>query len=756
MTYPDPLPLGIAEILQGRNLAIGPSHRWEPVIGEEAALVVRRQLATSEEQAEVLASARDVLATCLPAATEGGTHTGLVMGYVQSGKTLSFTTVAALAHDNAFRLVIVLSGATRELADQSRDRLLADLGILERPFAPWQPFHNPRVGEAEAIRNTLATWSDPVVPSSQRPTVLVTLLKNHQNLRHLTALLQQLGSHVDVPALIIDDEADQASLNNRVRQGEFSTTYQRVLNLRARLPRHSYLQYTATPQAPLLISILDELSPQSAVVLNPGADYVGGRELMPPRSPYVEVIPDNEIPDRDHPFDDPPETLKRSLRLFFIGVASGFLRRDGRPRNRSMMVHPSRLVASHQHYTRWVRAIRTLWVDTLTGQLGPEDRSSLLDEFRREWQDLRATEADLENFEELAQFLPHALREARIQEVNSQAEVRGIQWGRCYAWILIGGQVLDRGFTVEGLTVSYMPRGPGVGNADTLQQRARFFGYKRPYLGFCRIFLEAEVRDAYWEYTRHEQELRDHLAAFAESGRPLAEFRRVFLLDPTLEPTRRAVFDTDYQRLRLQGGWHVPLIPPSSQEVAESNRRLVSTFMHPLESDLVPWPGDDRRTEIQSHSYLQGISLKDMYETLLAEYRPGNDADTARWVIMLAGIAVILTAEPGATATIVRISNGKIRTRSCESTTHHISNLLQGAAPPRDTATTRQGEIYPGDRQIYTEDEVTVQVHTITFFRGPISDGRLLIREAPILAVHLPEGVIEHILFQPQVTNDII
>ena len=78
--------------------------------------------------------------------------------------------------------------------------------------------------------------------------------------------------------------------------------------------------------------------------------------------------------------------------------------------------------------------------------------------------------------------------------VNSLADAdRNIHWRRNYSWILVGGQVLDRGFTVEGLTVTYMPRGPGVGNADTIQQRARFLGYKRSYLGYCRVFLEPGV-----------------------------------------------------------------------------------------------------------------------------------------------------------------------------------------------------------------------------------------------------------------------
>ena len=87
----------------------------------------------------------------------------------------------------------------------------------------------------------------------------------------------------------------------------------------------------------------------------------------------------------------------------------------------------------------------------------------------------------------LAERLPLALQRTIIRELNSEAQIREIPWRQQNYWILVGGTVLDRGFTINGLTVTYMPRGPGVGNADTIQQRARFLGYKRRYIGFCRV-----------------------------------------------------------------------------------------------------------------------------------------------------------------------------------------------------------------------------------------------------------------------------
>lgn len=102
-------------------------------------------------------------------------------------------------------------------------------------------------------------------------------MKHYRRLDRLNDLLLELELD-DIPALVIDDEADQAGLNNEVNQQRQSATYTRLLTLKSRLPHHTYLQYTATPQAPLLINIIDALSPNFVDILTPGTDYVGGRK----------------------------------------------------------------------------------------------------------------------------------------------------------------------------------------------------------------------------------------------------------------------------------------------------------------------------------------------------------------------------------------------------------------------------------------------------------------------------------------------
>jgi hypothetical protein len=421
---------------------------------------------------------------------------------------MSFTTAAALARDNGYAVVIVIAGTSIPLTEQSRQRLRHDLGIDQRDDRCWRHLHNPRIQNRDhaSIETTLADWRDADVPANERSTVLITVMKNHRHLTNLIAVLNQLNLR-GIPVLIFDDEADQAGLNNLINQGEESTTYHELRMLKDAVPHHTFLQYTATPQGPLLINLIDVLSPAFAATLTPGPDYTGGHDFFLSGQPLVHVIPPTEIPSNTNPLHEPPDSLLEALRLFFLGVASGEIRDEAR-RNRSMMVHPTQRTGGHEQYFNWVSGIIDSWLSILQRPEDP-DYTELIQEFRRTYNDLTQTVPDLENFDDLLPRLPRAIRRTELHLVNA---VRGhtptIDWRASYAHILVGGQALDRGFTVEGLTVTYMRRGVGARRADTVQQRARFFGYKRQYIGYCRVFLEQDVANAFARYVRHEEDIR--------------------------------------------------------------------------------------------------------------------------------------------------------------------------------------------------------------------------------------------------------
>ena len=228
-----------------------PGSRWQPNVGPEAHELVTREVAPQERDA-VLDAATAILSRGASPSQPSDHVTGLVVGYVQSGKTLSFTTVMALARENDYQLVIVIAGTSSPLLNQSTQRLRKDLLVDEvEGSLKWVTYTNPTNTDDQRryIQQTLDDWNDPQVPVRERATVLITVMKNHRHLANLVSLLGRLNL-ADVPTLIVDDEADQASLNTLVKRGRESTTYTRLLELRNVVPFHTFLQYTATPQAP--------------------------------------------------------------------------------------------------------------------------------------------------------------------------------------------------------------------------------------------------------------------------------------------------------------------------------------------------------------------------------------------------------------------------------------------------------------------------------------------------------------------------
>jgi hypothetical protein len=518
--------------------------RWNPVEGPEVRALLDSQTLSTAGKQQLLAEAQRVFGKCVPPTSPPETDTGLVIGFVQSGKTLNFTTVTALARDNGYPLIIVIAGTSVPLFNQSTDRLIEDLGIGTRRGARrWRHVPNPKLQDLDSIRSALDNWRPgSTIPEARRQSVLITVMKQYQRLDKLNDVLQELDL-TGIPVLIIDDEADQAGLNNEVNQQTQSSTYLRLLNLKARLPHHTYLQYTATPQAPLLINIIDAMSPSFADILTPGPDYCGGRDFFIPSSPYVRTIPHADIPTPNRVLQRAPASLVEAIRLFIVGVAHGIFS-DDTSGNRSMLVHPSRPTAPHGNYVSWIKRLKRRWELTLDPATGDAtERQQLIDQFEVAYNDLARTVDHLTTdapFADIAECLLEAVRSTEVLEVNTRGggATPQINWDNSYSHILVGGQAMDRGFTVEGLTVTYMPRSLGVGNADSIQQRARFFGYKRSYIGFCRIYLEVRARRAYEQYVEHEADMHARLIAHRDAGRPLSEWRRAFFLSPGLNPTR--------------------------------------------------------------------------------------------------------------------------------------------------------------------------------------------------------------------------
>jgi hypothetical protein len=568
---------------------------------------------------------------------------------------------------------------------------------------------------------------DARLPDHRRQTALITVLKNGTHLRNLVALLGQLNL-ARTPVLVIDDEADQAGLNTQAARGGESTTYQRLVALRKCLPHHTYLQYTATPQAPLLINLIDTLSPKFAELLTPGDDYVGGEAFFEQHRHLVRVIPEREIPSQSNRILQPPQSLIDALKLYFVGVAVGFIgAEDQRAKNRSMLVHPSRETPGHSKYHGWIMQLRHEWLRVLNLSEGAPERRHFVASFRLAFEDLRKTVSDLPSFSQIADELEYAIRKTEILQVNAQPITPPVDWRMTYPWILVGGQAMDRGFTVEGLTLTYMPREMGVGNADTIQQRARFLGYKRSYLGFCRVFLERGLLKAFRAYVAHERDIRQRLSE--HRGRPLSEWRRAFFLETALRPTRRNVLDLDYRQDTYSNRWFWPKVPHGTDELLQANRETVSRFVA-----SVPWQvskGDPRRTDDQVHLVAERVPLRRAYEELLTPLRFTHEHDSQLFTGVLLQIGEYLQAKPEATCTVYRMKKGLRRGRTVNDD-EVLSWLFQG---PNYADAAKSDVIYPGDERIRSSG-LTIQIHTLQVrVKNP---AQVIANNVPAIAVWVP------------------
>jgi hypothetical protein len=720
------------------------SDRWLPVVGQETLDLLDHLKLPQESRERLCEEAVAVLARCLPPSEAAGQETGLVVGYVQSGKTMSFTTVAALARDNGFAIVVVIAGTSVPLLEQSTRRLEADLRINTRVDRAWHHVSSDVISKASnvtSIKGTISEWHDAHVPKDERRTILVTTMKHHGHLRKVVKALHGLNLG-GLPALIIDDEADQASLNALVLKNNESTTYRRIKDLRAVFPHHTYLQYTATPQAPLLINIIDTLSPRFAEVLTPGPEYAGGLHFFEEQPELIEIIPDDELPSAGS--GEPPESLLSAMRLFLVGVAAGWIVDNGKG-NRSMMVHPSQRTSGHSEYYGWVQQIWESWKMLLDPSSDDEDRMELLEDFKEAHADLAKTVEDLPSFEQIAAILHRAVRKTVIEEINAASgPTPKIPWRDHYGWILVGGQAMDRGFTVEGLTVTYMPRSIGVGNADTVQQRARFFGYKKKYLGYCRVFLERATFEAYEHYVQHEEDVRRRLVAHRATGAPLSAWKRQFFLDDALQPTRKSVLDVAFARATGESEWYWMKIPHESEEAIASNRAVVKQLVetHPFSLNA----GSPDRTAYQIHAYTE-MTLRGALEELLVKLQVANPADSSQFTLLQLLISDYVERVHDASCVVYLMSPSEPRERTLNSK-GEITNLFQGAYPSKAKGGVQVGDIYPGDREIALAHDCTViQIHRLKI---KDEDGKVIASDVPTLAVHVPAGVSGSLLVQSQ------
>ena len=562
-----------------------------------------------------------LLSNCIdPQSNHTGLSTLLALGLIQSGKTSSIELLSNLARDNGYKLIIVMSGTVGTLTKQTQERLYQSMNGIG-----WKRFYIPgyRDGATLSIENTaneiiksFATWDNEIFTQSEKRSVVIVTMKNIPRLTKLLKILKSIykrDEHLlkNIPALIIDDECDHASLNNRTNReeeefdlsdienslapeygkynqetiddfleeygieiqdlirlneninniydlnfGEIyrisdfeSATHRRIKLIRRLLPFSSYIGYTATPFANLLIDTVTNLSPNFAQILSPGSDYMGAKDFFSENDiehHHVNTILVPEISALYNANDYPP-SLKIALRIFILGIANGIFYKDHEKNNaRSMFIHTAAEVSSlsggylsHENIISLITEDIENLIDLFENSRINNDKNLIKNElilFKEAYDELIKTdhlnEKKLITFEDAKNlYIEKALNFIDIIEFNARnkSSIPIMNWyDEGYGRILVGGHGLDRGYTIEGLTVSYLLRTPSI-QRDTSLQRARFFGYQKKNIGLFRIFLPSVSKENFISTSAIENHMRNSISDFLAKDKNLKNWPRIFL-----------------------------------------------------------------------------------------------------------------------------------------------------------------------------------------------------------------------------------
>jgi len=722
---------------------------WNPTPGPRFNKFVSEQ--PEEARASISLSSTKILSRCRDPKFPSVQRSQLVVGEVQSGKTMSFTGVAALARDNGFPIVIVICGTKDNLREQTEDRIKQDLRIGGDGGAnPWLMVSASDLQrDLNEIAQALGRWNDPVLPEAFKQTIIITTLKTVGSLKKVTTAFNNLkyDGLEELPVLIVDDEADQAGLNVAEAPDEESSVYASIGKLRSTIPNNDYLMYTATPQANLLLRIEDHLSPDSVTVLTSGADYMGGRVLFGEGNTFVNTISPQDVSQAVKPdlHLGPPPSLKLALSYFLVGMAHAQQR--GNPKPCSMLIHPGTTKKLHKVHQRWIKAILESWKPMLSDpsdeafkQCKKHDFEQALNwiqtfpEFEDVWREV-SDDAPVNN---ILHYISFWIPKIELRVINSDRDAQDISvedWKQSPGWILVGGEKLARGFTIENLTTTYMPRSAGIGNADSIQQRGRFFGYKKRYADLLKGWFSSDVRDAFASYVEHEESIRKELIELDNSNEPVRNWRRKFLLDPTLHATRKQVIKLLISHHKLLKGFIFRQDRLYSAALV-SGQIAVRDRLKPHIQRATKHPKDTRTAANHAH-LTTNMSLEEVV-ALLVDI-PAAPTDKELLDARLFAIRSLLDDSPNLTCEVTFMDSLTARDRE-------ISQSAEGDNPENWTINNLmagRSARYEGDAKLVSDDLITVQFHSIMPLRNGIQFPEIL-----AVAIHWPAGMREGVIWE--------
>lgn len=501
---------------------------------------------------------------------------GLVLGYVQSGKTANYTALIAKAVDVGYRLIIVLSGIDNALRRQTQIRLDRELVGFSDNGGNCVPY--PEVGKQwhqftnEDFNGDFDRGRANVAALQGTQPVLLVMKKNGSVIRRLLKWLEDAPPNNlnSLPVLIIDDEADLASIDTRgtyLQEDELDDVpddYEQpsVINglirqLLAIFSKKSYVAYTATPFANILIphDSVDEhgltnLYPKDFIIdLPKPAGYFGAEELFGRfdsdsetefgGKDVIRFVPEKDVSEIDSSYEV-PRSLEDAILSFVLACAVRAKRND-ESKPATMLIHVSHLVAKQMIVYKKVdetySGLRNQW--RYFRGLGIEERLRKL--WNREYQNCISDgdeTAKITSFDQIKPQLNKVFESIKVKVINYKAgDLLNYEEDPTLKVIAIGGNRLSRGLTLEGLVISYFYRPTRM--YDTLLQMGRWFGYREGYDDLVRIFLTQDLASKFSDLARVEYEIREDIKLYEAQGVTPVEVGLRILSHPSMLVTSK-------------------------------------------------------------------------------------------------------------------------------------------------------------------------------------------------------------------------
>ncbi|WP_422391372.1 Z1 domain-containing protein [Arthrobacter sp. N1] len=461
---------------------------------------------------------------------------GLVIGYVQSGKTANYTAVVAKALDEGYRMVIVLAGMHNNLRQQTQERLDRDLFSTR---ASWYPL-------TDATGDISASLAGTQVLGKSNFYVTAVVKKNPSRLTNLLNFLKtarRLGALAKTPVLIIDDESDQATPNTEAKKEKYSGINNLVRQVWELVETGSYVAYTATPFANIFMDPDDggELYPANFIYpLSRPETYIGARKVFGVSGEFsedgsddgmgiVRYVPEEEVEiivpkspqaqEKTGEYYDPEIVPSLAAAVQWFVIASAVRRSRGHGDfHSSMLVHTAAWKDSHFA----LQAVLQEYVHELRETVASGDCTRLEALYSAENTQVEPEGQANPAWDQIRPMVADVLADLEVLADNGASSYR-VKYpdGRPRTVVVVGGNTLARGLTLEGLVTSYFVRGASA--YDTLLQMGRWFGYRPDYADLLRIWTSAELAVDYAFLAGVEEELRDKVRQMAQAGSPPSE-----------------------------------------------------------------------------------------------------------------------------------------------------------------------------------------------------------------------------------------